>query len=194
LAPIPSGFEVRGGEAAIQAPTVLLATGVKDRLPDAPGIEAAIRRSLVRMCPICDAFEATGKSIAVLGEGGLAEREAGFLAAYSDQVTVIRPAEGDLSFDGDVVRWAPRGGGPEQSFDHLYLALGCEPRTGLAAECGALLDEVGNLVVNAHQMTSVPGLYAAGDAVRGLNQIAVATGEAAIAATAIHNQLRGAAV
>ena len=41
-------------------------------------------------------------------------------------------------------------------------------------------------------MTSVDGLYAAGDVVRGLNQIAVATGEAAIAATAILNRLRGA--
>ena len=39
-------------------------------------------------------------------------------------------------------------------------------------------------------MTSVEGLYAAGDLVRGLNQIAVATGEAAIAATAMHNRLR----
>jgi thioredoxin reductase (NADPH) len=45
-------------------------------------------------------------------------------------------------------------------------------------------------VVNAHQMTSVAGLYAAGDVVRALNQIAVATGEAAVAVTDIHNRLR----
>ena len=46
------------------------------------------------------------------------------------------------------------------------------------------------MVVDAHQATGVPGLYAAGDVVRGLNQIAVAEAEAAIAATAIHNALR----
>ena len=40
-----------------------------------------------------------------------------------------------------------------------------------------------------HQETSVDGLYAAGDVVRGLNQISVAEGAAAIAATAIHNRL-----
>ncbi|MBX3478259.1 MAG: hypothetical protein KF910_11665 [Brevundimonas sp.] len=40
------------------------------------------------------------------------------------------------------------------------------------------------------QTTSVPGLYAAGDVVRDLNRIAVATAEAAVAATAIHNRLR----
>jgi thioredoxin reductase len=44
-------------------------------------------------------------------------------------------------------------------------------------------------VVAKHQETSVSGLYAAGDLVRGLNQISVASGEAAIAATAIHNRL-----
>ena len=43
-----------------------------------------------------------------------------------------------------------------------------------------------------HQETSVPGLYAAGDVVRGLNQISTAEGEGAIAATDVHNRLRGA--
>ena len=49
-----------------------------------------------------------------------------------------------------------------------------------------LLQMVGALVF----ATGVPGLYAAGDVVRGLNQIAVATAEAAVAATDIHNRLR----
>ena len=51
-------------------------------------------------------------------------------------------------------------------------------------------DEHGALVVNAHQETSVPRLYAAGDVVRGLNQVVVAAAESAIAATDIHNKLR----
>jgi thioredoxin reductase (NADPH) len=54
------------------------------------------------------------------------------------------------------------------------------------------LDDSGRLVVGEHQETSVPGLYAAGDVVRGLNQISTAEGEGAIAATHIHNSLRGA--
>lgn len=186
LNPRGEGFEVRGQAAAIRAPVVLLATGVIDRMPDLPGIEAAVRRSLVRMCPICDAYEAVGKRIAVLGDGGLAEREAEFLRTYSDDVTVIGSDEGRLTLDEAAVRWT----GAEAAFDHLYLALGCEPQSDLAVSCGARRDEDGNLIVDAHQMTSVDGLYAAGDLVRGLNQIAVATGEAAIAATAMHNRLR----
>ncbi|MGZ6049889.1 MAG: NAD(P)/FAD-dependent oxidoreductase, partial [Phenylobacterium sp.] len=180
----------RGPEAAVRAPTVLLATGVIDRLPDLPGIEAAVRRSLVRMCPICDAYEAIGRRIAVLGDGGLAEREAAFLRTFSDDVTVIGTGEGSLTFDGAAVRWIGPGGAPPQTFDHLYLALGCEAQSDLAVSCGARRDDEGNLIVDAHQMTSIEGLYAAGDLVRGLNQIAVATGEAAVAATAMHNRLR----
>ena len=50
--------------------------------------------------------------------------------------------------------------------------------------------ERGGIVVDAHMRTTVPNVYAAGDVVRGLNQIAVATAEAAVAATDIHNRLR----
>jgi thioredoxin reductase (NADPH) len=68
--------------------------------------------------------------------------------------------------------------------------LGCAIQNRLATSLGAELDAVGSLKVTAHQQTSVPGLYAAGDVVRGLNQVVVAAAEAAIAATDIHNQLR----
>lgn len=184
------GFEAICGDGRMRASAVLLATGVRDHLPDLPGLEAAILHSVVRMCPVCDAYEATGQRIAILGEGGLAHREADFLRTYSDDVTVIAPSDGELTFNEVSVQWMPRSGLEPRTFDHLYLALGCEPQTGLAVACGARCDGEGNLIVDAHQMTSVEGLYAAGDVVRGLNQIAVATGEAAIAATAIHNWLR----
>ena len=48
----------------------------------------------------------------------------------------------------------------------------------------------GCLLVDAHQRTTVAGVYAAGDVVLSLDQISVAMGQAAIAATAIHNDLR----
>jgi len=43
--------------------------------------------------------------------------------------------------------------------------------------------------VDQQQATTVPGLYAVGDVVAGLNQISVAAGQAAVAATHIHNEL-----
>jgi len=203
LGATPHGFVATGAFGAAVAPTVLLATGVTDHLPPAPGLEDAIRRSLVRMCPICDGFEATDRRLAVLGDGELAFREAAFLRTYAPDITVLLLGGGgamagealtiapeDLTFEDErVVLAAPDG---SRAFDHLYLALGCSAQADLAVRAGARQDQIGKLLVDTHQMTSVPGLYAAGDVVRGLNQIAVGAGEAAIAATAIHNRLRDA--
>jgi thioredoxin reductase (NADPH) len=77
--------------------------------------------------------------------------------------------------------------GREASFDTVYSALGLNPRSDLARILGAKTDGCGALVVDAHQRTSVPGIYAAGGVVEGLDQIVVAMGHAAVAATHIHN-------
>lgn len=190
---------------------VLLATGLVDHHPDLPGVERAIERALVRICPICDGYEATGKAVAVIGRNDTGVREAAFLRTYSDRVTLIhvgapedltetdemrrlgieliRTPIDNVELDGDRVK-ALSWGGVSRSFDLVYSALGTTPNVELAQRLGARAADDGRLIVDAHQRTSVQGLYAAGDVVRGLNQIAVATAEAAIAATAIHNDLR----
>jgi thioredoxin reductase (NADPH) len=73
--------------------------------------------------------------------------------------------------------------------DVLYPALGCDVRSQLASALGARENEIGNVFVDDKQRTSIEGLYAAGDVVTDLHQISVATGHAAVAATAIHNSL-----
>jgi thioredoxin reductase (NADPH) len=170
---------------------------------------------LLRICPICDGFEVTGQRVGVIGHGPLGAREALFLRTYADQLTLIHiaapdalPAEerAQLAQAGVKVIEAPIdsvelqpdrpralcfSGAGRVEFDALYSALGVTPRTGLALAAGARHDDQGRLVVDDHQQTSIPGLYAAGDMVRGLNQITTAQGEAAIAATAMHNRLRG---
>ena len=74
-------------------------------------------------------------------------------------------------------------------FDIVYSALGIEVRSGLVVPLGATCSESGCILVDAHQRTSIPGIYAAGDVVHELSQISVAIGHAAIAATDIHNSL-----
>ena len=76
-----------------------------------------------------------------------------------------------------------------ERFDTVYPVLGAKGQTQLAVELGAKVDATGELVVDRHMQTSVEHLYAAGDVVSGLNQVSVAVGHAAIAATAIHNSL-----
>ncbi len=212
---------VRGGFAAslddetLHARTVLLATGAQDRAPAMQGLRDAVRRGLVRYCGICDAFEIIGRRLAVLGAGGHGARECLFLRAYSDDVTLFLPeqpvapdaglrrrllaagvtlAASPLAMAkaaGAVVEIVTRDGAHHR-FDHLYAALGSAVRSDLVAPLGAELTDAGCVVTDAHQRTSVDGLFAAGDVVVGVDQIAAAMGHAAIAATAIHNRLRGA--
>ena len=77
--------------------------------------------------------------------------------------------------------------GVTHRFDLIYSIFGTAPQTALAAPLGAILDH--RVFVDEHQETSVIGMFAAGDLVRGLNQISVANGEAAIVVTAAHNRL-----
>ena len=75
------------------------------------------------------------------------------------------------------------------AFDSVYPALGSRIRSHLAVAAGARANGDGCLEVDDHQRTSVPGLFAAGDVVKGLDQISHAMGEAGVAATTIRNTL-----
>ena len=204
------GFAVSTATGIYRSRYVILATGVEDELPGASGAEGAIQQAVLKICPICDAFESIGKQMAVIGTGEHAFREAQFLQTYSDRITLLNVGEHseafhskieaagiqylrarveNLNFDGRSVSVLDENH-VTHAFEIVYSALGCHPRNQLAAQLGAECDEHGALTVNAHQQTTIPGLYAAGDVVRGLNQIVVAEAEAAMAATDIHNRLR----
>jgi thioredoxin reductase (NADPH) len=75
------------------------------------------------------------------------------------------------------------------SFDSIYPALGSDTHVQLAEMVGAELGPKGCIAVDAHQRTSIPGLYAAGDVVIGLDQISHSMGEGGVAATTIRNDL-----
>jgi thioredoxin reductase (NADPH) len=61
--------------------------------------------------------------------------------------------------------------------------------TQLAQMVGAALAPDGCIACDSHQRSSVPGLYAAGDVVHGLDQISHALGQGGVAATTIRNDL-----
>lgn len=207
------GFVLGLAGETLHARTVLLATGVKDAEPDLPGVFGAVQRGLIRICPICDAFETIGSRVGVLGAGEKGAREALFLKTYTDRLTLLHVGEpanlkpehraclaargiavvdtpiDAVEMEGDRIA-AFSSAGVRHEFDTVYSALGATPQSLLAKKIGARTNLEGCVEVDAHQQTSVPGLYAAGDLVKGLNQIAVAMAEAIIAATAIHNRLR----
>ena len=199
-------------DSVCRARRIVFATGVTDRWPPMQNAKAAIDRGVLRFCPICDGFEAKDKRVAVIGDDDHAAREAMFLRTYSVSVSLLSDGrslspetrltltrEGvalaaiqpeSLRFERDAIWAADPAGAALAPFDVAYSALGNEPQTQLLATLGVTLDAGGCIGVDAHQQTSISGLYAAGDAVRGLDQLSVAAGEAAIAATAVHNSLR----
>ena len=197
---------------AIRARKVLLATGVVDIAPPASACRKGIAQGAVRFCPICDAYETKGRRVAVLGPAQKAIREALFLRTYTRDLTILATdgasglspeerialnqagialvefPEIDLEIADGGVR-AFIAGQESLKFDTVYSALGIDVRSGLAVPLGAACAESGCIVVDAHQRTSIPGIYAAGDVVHELSQISVAIGHAAIAATDVHNSL-----
>ena len=207
------GFEANWGNGSVRAKTVLLATGVRNRRPpmDEELHDDALARGLIRYCPICDAFEVTDKRIGVIGSDSHGVAEAIFLRSYTPDVTLIAPDKAMhlKREDAEKLKQAsvPCVDGPAQAvaisencivvetaqgtytFDSVYPALGSDTHVQLAEQVGARLGENGCIGVDAHQRTSVPGLYAAGDVVIGLDQISHAMGQAGVAATTIRNDL-----
>ncbi len=196
-----------------QSRAVLLATGVTNRRPPmAADLHAeAVATGRLRYCPVCDGFEVTDQNVAVIGAGSGGVRETLFLRAYTRRLTLISPdgfqeltpkdrraleAAGVELLDGPVsdLRLEDEGlsldwAGGRKTFDTVYPALGSDVHSDLARGLGAALTADGCVKVDAHQRTSVSGLYAAGDVVIGLDQISHAMGEAGVAVTAIRNDL-----
>ena len=212
--PVDGGFIVHAGERRFEARSVLLATGVVNRRPE--GLEdamhdKALAGGLLRYCPVCDGYEVTDKRIGVIGTGDHGMREALFLRGFTRDVTLIAP---DVEHRLDAACLAAldeagvaRINGPcggyaiergrlvvetaegRMTFDSVYPALGSRIRSDLAVAAGAGVTEVGCIKVDDHLRTSVPGLFAAGDVVLGLDQISNAMGHAGVASTTIRNML-----
>lgn len=188
------------------ARTVVLATGVFNHRPplSSEDHDRGLAQGLIRYCPVCDAYEIAGKRIGVLGDEAHGLKEARFIRHYSPSITLI-PPDGATAAEREGIRGldAPMKGlglsasevvvtlenGEIRCFDTLYVALGTTPCTDLAETLGVRLAEGGCIVVDAKQKTSVAGVYAVGGVTDGLDQIAVAMGQGAVAATAIHNDL-----
>ncbi|MTE01235.1 FAD-binding protein [Paracoccus sp. YIM 132242] len=208
---LDGGFRIEAGQTLL-ADHIILATGSRDRLPPLDDALDHIRQGLLRQCPICDAYELSGQPVAVIGAGDCAAGEALFLRHYTPDISmltlgseltvpppllaklekagvrIVTDEASDWDF-GDGGVGVTLGGSPAR-FRAVYSGLGSDPQNSLARSLGLDLAEDGRISTDAHQQSSVPGVFAAGDVVTGLNQIAVAMAQGEIAATHVHNLLR----
>ena len=205
-------FVVRAG-TEYRTHCVLLATGLRDILPDCRGFFDFYGTS-VHHCPDCDGYEVRGKRVGVLGRGDEAVALLKELRVWTSQLTLL--TDGDTrEFDREDRQWlnacsipvstsrvaAMEGDIPSGSIQRVGLAdgsvvpcealffhLGTVPASDFHARLGCETD--GHLIrVGPDQQTTVPGVYAAGDITPTSQMAVVAAAEGSNAAVRIHKAL-----
>ncbi|MFW5471127.1 NAD(P)/FAD-dependent oxidoreductase [Knoellia sp. CPCC 206435] len=153
------GFSVRLADGS-SAPTraVLLATGLRDLLPDVPGMAEQWGRT-VFMCPFCHGHELHGRRVVV--EENPAAR---------DLVAMFEPIARSVDVVPTVTALAKRPDGLHVSsgrstvvVDGLFVHVEAEQAAPFAAQLGLEMRDTGCIAVDSHGRTSVPGIFAAGD-------------------------------
>jgi len=186
-------FRLWADETEHHADAVIIATGAKARWLGVPG-EERLRGYGVSACATCDGFFFKGRRVAVVGGGDSAMEEALFLTKFATGVTVIHRRDalrasaimarrildhpkvevrwnsvveevlGDGEVTGVRLRDTVTGAETDLPLEGLFIAVGHDPRTELLR--GQLdLDDKGYLRTFEGTMTSVPGVFGAGDVV-----------------------------
>ncbi|WEF24870.1 NAD(P)/FAD-dependent oxidoreductase [Paracoccus sp. S3-43] len=188
---------------------LLFATGVRDILPDIPGLAERWGKS-VFLCPYCHGYELDRGRIGVLATGPMALHQAQFLPEWG-QVTLF--TNGAVTPDADVLAdLAARGVGVEDtpvarlegeaevvltdgrrlSFAGLFTAARNVPATPLAEDLGCEQEETpfgSQIRTDAMKETTVPGAFACGDAARVPHSVSLAVGDGAWAGAQLHRSL-----
>ena len=192
------------GEREFLAKSVVVAAGSVRAKAPVSGLDAFEGKG-VSYCAVCDGFFYRKKNVVVLGSGAYALSEAKELLPLAAQVSICTlgeepkveiPAEYAVekekivAVEGDdhvqKIRFAS---GKEIPVDGIFVALGTASAADLARKTGAAVQS-NKLVVDEKLMTTVPGLFAAGDCLGGILQVAVAVGEGAKAGLAVVEYLR----
>ncbi|WP_298585684.1 NAD(P)/FAD-dependent oxidoreductase [uncultured Kocuria sp.] len=207
-----TGAEITGAEITVER--VVLATGVRDQVPGIAGFSDHYGVD-VHHCPACDGYTARGQVVIVLGSGRHVPAYAAELLDWADSVRIVtgttEPAfdeeqrtvladHGAEVVDGvaEALIGAPGAltgvqlaGGELVEGDKVFFSCAHHPTNDLARELGCELDHEGRIAVDAFQLSSVDGVYAAGDITAGLQLVPIAIGKGAAAGVACATSLRG---
>jgi thioredoxin reductase len=202
-------FEITTEEETIHARALLLATGVRDELPEVPGLHELYGES-VHHCPYCDGWEYRGKRLIAFGEGESAAKLALSLRGWSSNVAACtngnslgekdrrRLGENDVDYHEQALReLRSQGDRSEIVFEDgsilLFDALFFSADQTLAGKLPKFMrcdtDDDGLVVTNDKQCAKENGLFVAGDLHSDVQMAVVAAAEGAIAATAINKML-----
>lgn len=189
-------FEIITPNNNYTAKAVLLATGKRRYVPKIAGIKDFIGKG-VSFCAVCDGFLYRGKRLALIGSGDYATHELEELSRFSKDIIVFtndKPKSDKFPFEQAIIsgKIAQVAGGTRAqeivltdgstyAVDGIFVAEGTAGAADFARKLG-VITEGENISVDAQFMTNIDGLYAAGDCVGGLLQVAKAVSEGAQAA------------
>ena len=211
-------FEVAlASRATARARRLVLATGIVDELPDIPGLRERWGKTVVH-CPYCHGYELADGHLGVLAVGEHSVHQALLLPDWSDRVTLftngaVEPTAAQLdalaargvrvdarpvtALVGDGltlagIRVTGTGGEEIVGLDALYTAPRTRMASPLAEQLGCAIDEgpFGPVVrTDARKETTIPGVYAAGDAARERHNVTWASADGVTAGTSAHQSL-----
>jgi thioredoxin reductase len=209
---IEDGFMVRLADSReLKARRILVATGVRDELPEIPGVRERWGRDLLH-CPYCHGWEVRDQPLGVLGTQPGSVQHAQVIRQWSDDVAffvhtydltsaegVQREARGVRIVRGEVARLVVEDGrltgvGLTDGRVIARTAVFIRPRNvphadGLLAGLRCAVDEAGFVIVDATGRTSTAGVWAAGNVVDPRAQVITAAGAGSAAAIAINADL-----
>ncbi len=209
-------LETRRGDYRAQA--IVVATGGGHKKLNVPGEEELTGKG-VSYCATCDGPLFRGKTVAVIGGGNTAVTEAMYLSELAQTVYLIhrrgrlraekamqdnlakssvqiiwdhlvKEFRGDQQLQEIAIESANTGELRTLSVNAAFVALGSDPESGIVKTIDVDTNKTGEIVTDKLQRTNVPGVFAAGDVVESMKQIAVAVGQGAIAADSAYRYIR----
>ena len=195
----------------IHSRKLLIATGVRDKVPELAGIDELYGRSVFH-CPYCDGWEVRDQAIAIYGRG---ERGYGLsleLTAWSRDLVLVTDGACELDesqrrrltaariaireervtrlegTDGILQRIVFASGEALQR-RAMFFTTGQYQHADLATKLGCTVSEKGTVPTGKYETTHLKGLYVCGDASRAVQWVIVAASEGAEAAFAINTDL-----
>ena len=208
------GFAVTLEDGATHtAARLILAIGVVDELPDLPGLREGWGKGILH-CPYCHGYEVAGKRLGVLAFMPLATHQANLIPEWgattflTNGAVALQPAErAALAARGVVIEETPVAevlntaeglagvrlrDGRTVALDALFIGVPTRLASPLAEQLGCALDDtiLGPIIrVDGAGQTTVPGVYAAGDAAHMMKSIAGSVAGGYLAGVMAHQSL-----
>jgi thioredoxin reductase len=206
-----SGFWVLLSDGRrVSARRLLVATGLRDELPDVPGLRERWARDVLH-CPYCHGYEVRDRPIGVLGGSADAVRYAQIVRQWSHDVVFFAPpgtlttadrsqlvaraigvVEGTVArvlVEDDRLRGVELEDGRTVPREALFVPPRFVPNNDLLVGLGCTLDENGWVATDSLGHTGVAGVWVAGNLANPRAQVITAAGEGSAAAIAINADL-----